>query len=40
MCLPDAEHPVTPEPGNIISGTVYLTAAISEEGMASKHRRL
>jgi hypothetical protein len=40
VCLPDAEHPVPPEPGTIISGTVYLTAAISDEGMASKHRRL
>jgi hypothetical protein len=40
VCLPDAGHPVPPAPGNIISGTVYLTAAISDEGMASRHRRL
>jgi hypothetical protein len=27
VCLSDDEHPVTPAPGNIISGTVFLTAA-------------
>ena len=28
LCLADTEHPVTPEPGSIISGTVFLTATI------------
>lgn len=37
LCLSDAEHPVTPEPGNIISGTVFLVATVEAEGLA--HRR-
>lgn len=28
LCLADTEHPATPEPGNIISGTVFLTASL------------
>jgi hypothetical protein len=28
LCLADTEHPAVPEPGAIISGTVFLTAAI------------
>jgi hypothetical protein len=28
LCLADAEHPATPEPGSIIAGTVFLTALI------------
>jgi hypothetical protein len=34
MCLADTEHPVTPAPGNIISGTVLLTAAFVSEAVA------
>ena len=34
VCLPDSEHPVTPEPGNVISGTVILTAAIDSGALA------
>jgi hypothetical protein len=28
VCLPASEHPGAPAPGNVISGTVYLAAAI------------
>ena len=28
LCLADSEHPDLPVPGNIISGTVYLSATI------------
>lgn len=28
LCLADTEHPVTPEPGNIVSGTVFLVAIV------------
>ncbi len=34
VCLPDSEHPVTPAPGNVISGTVILTAAIDSGDLA------
>lgn len=37
VCLSDAEHPITPQPGNIISGTVFLAAAIEADGLV--HRR-
>jgi hypothetical protein len=35
MCLADTEHPVTPKVGNIISGTVLLTAAFVGEAFAA-----
>jgi hypothetical protein len=28
LCLADTEHPIPPEPGSILSGTVFLTATI------------
>ena len=31
VCLPDLDHLVPPEPGNIISGTVFLAAAFEPE---------
>ena len=34
VCLPDTEHPVTPEPGNVVSGTVVLSAAIDSGDLA------
>ena len=34
VCLADTEHPITPAPGNIISGTVLLTAAFMGEAFA------
>ena len=34
VCLPDTEHPVTPGPGNVVSGTVVLTAAIDSGDLA------
>ena len=34
VCLADTEHPVMPAPGNIISGTVILTAAFVSEADA------
>lgn len=37
VCLSDAEHPITPAPGNIVSGTVFLVATIEAEGLA-RHR--
>lgn len=43
VCLSDAEHPVTPEPGNIVSGTVFLVASIEPVGVdrrPSQIRRL
>ncbi len=33
LCLAGSEHPSLPEPGNIISGTVYLTAALDAPGL-------
>jgi hypothetical protein len=37
VCLSDAEHPVTPEPGNIVSGTVFLVATVEAEGLDRRH---
>jgi hypothetical protein len=36
LCLADAEHPVTPEPGNIVSGTVFLVATLEAGGLARR----
>jgi hypothetical protein len=33
LCLSDTEHPVTPQPGNIVSGTVYLVATVDGVGV-------
>lgn len=33
--LPDAEHLVTPEPGNIIGGTVFLVTAFEDENLTA-----
>lgn len=35
LCLADTEHPSTPEPGNVISGTVFLTAVIDSPELPS-----
>ena len=36
LCLSDAEHPVTPEPDNIVSGTVFLAATVEADGLADR----
>ncbi len=33
LCLADTEHPVAPEPGAIISGTVFLTATVDDPAL-------
>jgi hypothetical protein len=35
VCLSASEHPTTPEPGNIISGTVFLVAAIDAPALTT-----
>jgi hypothetical protein len=35
LCLAGTEHPATPEPDNIISGTVFLVATIDAPALAA-----
>ena len=35
VCLAVVEYPVTPEPGSVISGTVFLVAAIEAGNLAT-----
>jgi hypothetical protein len=40
VCLAGTEHAVAPNPGNIVSGTVFLTAAIEPDALVDRrHRR-
>ena len=40
VCLATTEHTVAPSPGNIVSGTVFLTATIDNDALVDRrHRR-
>ena len=40
LCLAGSEHPGIPAPGNIVSGTVFLSAAIDGPALQTRNRRL
>ncbi|PZS16100.1 MAG: hypothetical protein DLM57_11430 [Pseudonocardiales bacterium] len=41
LCLSDSEHPTVPQPDNIVSGTVFLAAAVDAAELADtrQHKR-
>jgi hypothetical protein len=39
VCPSDAEYPVTPEPGNIMSGTAFVVATVDAGGLARQRSR-